>query len=598
MKKKLTFTLCILLVCGIFAGCQAGVKKVYGLESLTDENVVAVSANSESNINTASSEKSAAHKTTVQTSEKDAAANDESKADTKTNTDSSKTDKPETNDAKSTKTENTSSQTTKSEKTNTNSDKTTTESTTDNSKNTAVEDKTQNTVSEYPMEQCVLNFEINGENLFMPLEGDNRYFDAVTLNSEKEVSFLLKNDIGATVKINGEAIEMGKETKISIDKIAYNKNIEVTVEAKNNSKTMYIRTLSSKIPAFDFTAGDYSKGEYYLSVQGDASVILKTDEKGNILYYNTCESGRICDFKKHTADDKIYYSYHKEDVSWGGIADNSYFPGERIVMDEDYNIIDNVYLGEGKFVSEGDPINAGCFDIISEGEYIISGSYNKKVYDIEESLMPNSKGVNVVGNTIQIVKKGKVTFEFNSTEDKGLYGLCANADYSSAAVQDYIHISSVQRISDGVIICCENANCVIKINDKGETDWILGGNGDTLSLKDDEKPVSTASAYEDEKGNIIVFDKGNGEKASAVIKYTVDEKKNTAVAEKFETEISAGEYSGTVPVKENIYSVRFGEKQEGQTGEDAWLVNFGQNKVLTGLSVSDKNYISEFYMYE
>ena len=91
---------------------------------------------------------------------------------------------------------------------------------------------------------------------------------------------------------------------------------------------------------------------------------------------------------------------------------------------------------------------------------------------------------------------------------------------------------------------------------------------------------------------------GTAEKTSAVIKYTVDEKKNTAVAEKFETEISAGEYSGTVPVKENIYSVRFGEKQEGQTGEDAWLVNFGQNKVLTGLSVSDKNYISEFYMYK
>ena len=597
MKKKLTFTLCILLVCGIFAGCQAGVKKVYGLESLTDENVVAVSANSESNINTASSEKSAAHKTNVKTSEKDTTADSESKADTKT--DSSKTDKAtsDTDSAKSTKTENTTSQTTKNEKTDTNSDKTTTENTADNSKNDA-QDKTQNTALEYPMEQCVLNFEINGENLFMPLEGDKQYFDAVTLNSEKEVTFLLKNDIGATVKINGEAIEMGKETKISIDKIAYNKNIEVTVEAKNNSKTMYIRTLSSKIPAFDFTAGDYSKGEYYLSIQGDANVILKTDEKGSILYYNTCESGRICDFKKHTAGDKIYYSYHKEDASWGGIAAGGYFPGERIVMDEDYNIIDNVYLGDGAFVSDGDPINAGCFDVISAGEYIISGSYNKKVYDIEESLMPNSKGVNVVGNTIQIVKDGKVTFEFNSTKDKGLYGLCANADYSSLAVQDYLHISSVQKVSDGVIICCENANCVIKLNDKGETVWILGGSGDSLSLKDGEKPASATSAYEDEKGNIIVFDKGSAKKTSAVIKYTVDEKANTATAEKLETDILAGEYAGAIPVNESIYSLCFGEKQEGKTGEDAWLLNFGQNKVLTGLSLAEQNYISEFYFYE
>ena len=79
------------------------------------------------------------------------------------------------------------------------------------------------------------------------------------------------------------------------------------------------------------------------------------------------------DFKKHVVDGKTYYSYHDQTGTYDGYGLDGFAPGERVILDENFNEIKRITFEPSDVVDISTKISASviCFyDII----YPCSGS--------------------------------------------------------------------------------------------------------------------------------------------------------------------------------------------------------------------------------
>lgn len=454
-----------------------------------------------------------------------------------------------------------------------------------------------------------IELEVNGETLTIPLNNETTHFDAITLNSEFDNKFVLKNPSQFnSVTINGETLNEGDTVRIKLDKISYKQDIKIEYNIANQSGVRYIRTLNSKIPALTTSGKSPYKGDYYLSFTGNR-LIIKIDQMGNIVYYrcvwsayghNFEEPPGYWDFKKHTIGDKIYYSFHERDVNYIKLQTNGYSPGAQVIMDEQYNIIDRIYLTGNGIIAQDEPTEGHDFYMIDRNHYILS-NYVLRIVSPEKfpnNIECNPLGSKVLSSYLQEVVDGKVVFEWWSVDHKELFALsdtenfpASNFDYMNRENHkpDYIHFNSITvDPKDGNWICSfRYISTIIKINSKtGDIIWKLSGKGDEFGLTEQQKTHGQHYARLASDGSITAFDNHNGTpNMTRIVKYRINEQNKKLIEFK--------EYSD-VP----YYTFACGSAMLIDPIQDVFVIGWGLSESNEQRIVSEINFTTKEKYFE
>lgn len=401
-----------------------------------------------------------------------------------------------------------------------------------------------------------LKFDVNGEELIIPVNSESKYFDVTTLNTEFGTTFYLSNSADFNyVKVNGSSIKGGETLSVKVDKIAYNEHISIEYSFGNSVKTVYIRTLNSMIPSLTTAGKSPYGGDYYLSFVYNP-MILKINGDGDIVYYRCVKispeslSARLdppgyWDFKKHNINGQIYYSFHERNETFNKLEMSGYSPGLQVIMDEQYKIIDRVYLSSSSMVRKGDPTEGHDFYMIDRNHYIVSNYVLRIVSPnkFPEGVACNPNGSKVISSYLQEIQNGKVVFEWWSVDHKELFALsdtdafqASNFDYLNTVNQtpDYVHFNSIDiDPTDGNLICSfRHISTIAKIDRRtGNILWKLSGKGDDFGLSEEQKTHGQHYARLTTDGWITVFDNHNcpaGGK-TRIVKYKIDERNKRLV---------------------------------------------------------------------
>ncbi len=468
-----------------------------------------------------------------------------------------------------------------------------------------------------PLNQQVLHFTVNGSSLDLPLSEDGASFDLQTLNTEYPVAFTLVTNESLTVQVGGKAVTPGQETQVSIDSISADETIPVTVSAGSDTRTVYVRTLNSNIPALAVAGESPNEGDYYLSFV-TRPLILKLDENGEILYYNcgaveepaktpaedaektdTTEEKILpsgtgdWDFKKHTLENgDIRYSYLEQNPLFNKLQTPGYAAGERVILDEKYNEIDRIQMKDDK--EKNVPAGGNDFIMIGDGHYILANYELKLVDNVPASLNPDPQGSKVIAAHLQEIEDGKVVFDWYSTDYPEFYAL-SKAPYNDYANEDsqqpdYMHFSSMalDPEDDNLVCSFRNIDSIVKIDRKtGGVVWILSGKGDQFSLEDAQKTSGQSYVRFTKDGLLTIFDNGVADEKTRIVRLKLDEAaKTVSDYEEFAVPGHYSEYYGSADnLKDDVFCIGWGYFES--EGAALTEIDFATNKKLFELTLPD-----------
>ena len=137
---------------------------------------------------------------------------------------------------------------------------------------------------------------------------------------------------------------------------------------------------------------------------------------------------------------------------------------------------------------------------------------------------------------IEEIKDGKILWEFDSGNYPKFYSCSSKEELDySIPYQDYIHINSIAiDESDGNILCSfRNIDAILKISRKdGKLIWTLGGQADEFGLTKKQKFSKQHSIIYTGNNTIMLYDNGNANQRSRVVKIKLDEKNKKIVSYK------------------------------------------------------------------
>lgn len=308
-------------------------------------------------------------------------------------------------------------------------------------------------------------------------------------------------------------------------------------EYKNEEIT---NVIADGLVDFEVTGETELTGNFYLSFVQSRNLIM-LDGKGNIVWSKHEEQPTkdsktgLWDFKKHAINGEVYYSYHDETGAYDNYGLEGYAPGERVVLDENFNEIKRITFEQSDITDKGDALDGHDFLMIDINHYILSGYIKDIVYNIPGY----PQGASVVYSYLQQVEDGKVVWEWKSIDYPELYELTVT-DASNTAndfankdtdVPDYVHFNSMRIDEEGNLICSfrhlNSILCLDRNTCENQILWKLSGNGDEFGLSDNEKTSSQHYATID--GNYITtFDNGNKNGITRICSYLIDTDNKTA----------------------------------------------------------------------
>ncbi|MBK5244879.1 MAG: aryl-sulfate sulfotransferase [Eubacteriaceae bacterium] len=429
------------------------------------------------------------------------------------------------------------------------------------------------------MSDKTLNLEINGFNVELPLAEDGGVYDAVSLSAGTPNTIKLKNEVGATVKIDEKGIGGGNTIELKLDELSMGKLIKIEVGNEKDKRIIYLRTLSSQLPQMTTTGESPYEGNYYATLNSAGAVLYELNSKGDVIFYiaKTPEEAKgetYWDFKKHVLEDeKIRYSYQRSYPGGEATAFSDNSIGERVILDENYREIKTITLLESKNAKAGDPVDGHDFILISDDHYIVSANQLKFVENIPAALGPNPMGAKVVRTLLQEVNADKVVFEFTSDAYPELYGLStANNDYNNTTNQspNYANFNSmtIDPVDNNLICSFENLNTIMKINrETGAILWKLSGAGDEFGLTENQKTSKQNYVRLTDDGYLTIFDDANSSGQTRILKLKLDEV-NKKVLEYKEYKIPghttiAGGSTQKVGDGREVYTVGWGSNTDG-----------------------------------
>ena len=434
-----------------------------------------------------------------------------------------------------------------------------------------------------------LNLSVNGQSIVIPLDKDQEIYDLPSLSTEETNIFILENDLGASIKVAGVTLQTNKKAKVDIEKIAPNYQLTVTIEAGKDNRTIFFRTKSSLLPELMPMGESAIEGEYTIT-QEDSAVIYKLDSKGNITWYlakteEQTNGSTYQNFQKHiTQEGKIFYSYHIVDPEVNTFGVEDYFPGKRVVLNDEMETIPNEAGGVTCLDPEvdwdkdvpGDPIDGKDFILLDENHYItqslelVSG----------EILGAEYKNQFILGAVIQEIKDNEVIFEWRSVEHPEMY----ETAIQSTSVMDYYHPNGmvIDPADENVLVSFKNANAVIKLNrETGEMIWELSGAGDDFAL---EKPFTDLRGISvDELDNLVVQD------GTRMVTLTIS---GTTIEKQEEISVPQAGSIQNLPVEKG-YIVGGGSDTSG--GILSWVDQGTQERIFAVYAQQDLNLSTAFF---
>ena len=283
-------------------------------------------------------------------------------------------------------------------------------------------------------------------------------------------------------------------------------------------------------------------GNFYLSFAFSRNLIM-LDGKGNIVWSkheeqpNEGANTGWWDFKKHVVNGKTYYSYHDQTGAYDTYGLTGYAPGERVILDENFNEVKRITFEASDVTAKGAPLDGHDFLMLDLDHYILSGYLHDTVYNIPGY----EQGSKVVYSYLQEVDHGKVVWEWKSIDYPELYTLSVTDAVDSANdfaneksdVPDYVHFNAMRLDADGRLICSlRHLNSIVCLDRTRKSDqilWKLSGGGDEFGLAESQKTSCQHYVTLDD-GWISVFDNNNLRKASRVSSYAVDADRRQVVA--------------------------------------------------------------------
>ena len=246
-------------------------------------------------------------------------------------------------------------------------------------------------------------------------------------------------------------------------------------------------TSAEDLPRFTVEGETDLPGNIFISFVYTKNIIM-LDGKGNVVWSkhedlkDGVEAG-YWDFKKHTIDGKVYYSYHDQDTQYDKFGLPGYAPGQRVIMDSEFNEIKRISFEQSDIVDKGHPLDGHDFLLIDLDHYIMSGYIKDRVYNIPG--YPD--GSNVIYSYLQEVDHGNVVWDWRSVDYPELYSLTVTDatatanDFANEQVDapDYVHFNAMRLNDNGDLVCSfrhlNTILCLDRTKDTDQIKWRLSG---------------------------------------------------------------------------------------------------------------------------
>ena len=458
-----------------------------------------------------------------------------------------------------------------------------------------------------PIAVGTYDFLIDGELLSVRKDfADGAVFDTVTLTVERLNSFVWTNAReGVSITVDGIALENNR-CDFALTEISETEKIRVQIEEGGVTRGFTINTLNSHLPPITAEGVSQTPGDFFLGFINTRSIV-KTDNTGGILYYRNEDSPEtkygLWDFKAHQLDGKTFYSYHSTDSDPVGVVYTGHNPGERVIMDENYDVISRIRAIATERNGGDTSLDGHEFLLLGEEHYIVVSYLQLEADNIPdvniytgEPIEHAEKAV-LIAAYLQEIDHGEVVFDWLSTEHPELYSMTTAADFTNTdpgTCVDYVHLNAVVVDDDGnLVLSCRHLDAMIKIDRNGGTGeliWILSGVGDQFGLTDDQK-TSGQHYLRYYGGNCFsVFDNDVKTEPTKLFFYRLNEEQTSlAAAGGFRSWIVPGttEFEPGLPCPPHDTTACGSFQMLGDYGVAGWGWNISGNELVTEFRLDD-----------
>lgn len=275
-------------------------------------------------------------------------------------------------------------------------------------------------------------------------------------------------------------------------------------------------------------------GNFFLSFVYSRNLIM-LDGKGNIVWSKHEEQPEkdantgFWDFKKHDVDGTTYYSYHDQNYKFDNYDLLGYAPGERVILDEDFNEVKRITMEASDVTEKGQGADGHDFLMIDPDHYILSCYVKENVKNVPD--YPD--GSNVIYSYLQEVENGEVVWDWKSIDYPELYDLIETEatptanDFENEQVDapDIVHFNAMRLDDDGNLICSfrhlDTILCLDRTKQEDQIKWKLSGKGDEFGLTEQQK--TSGQHYVTVDGNqFMVFDNNNRDQQTEIRSFALD----------------------------------------------------------------------------
>lgn len=369
---------------------------------------------------------------------------------------------------------------------------------------------------------------INGRELDLSTAGE---LDLELLSVENGITVTVEKEDDETVTVNGETVD--DSVSLDITAITREETIGIEITDGDDTASYTVNVMPSTFLDYTTEGESLTSGDYYLSTYDESTnYIFKLDSSGNLIFYKNVGSDNALDFRKwYNGDGEVRYTYLQYlENSFAGISGIN--PGCVVVMDEDYNVIDELYYQ----TSDGEEamVDPHGFIYIDDGHYILTSYDDIVVEDIPEELGATDNSAYLAVLYIEEIEDGEVIWEFCSMDYERFLYATTDVTWSAStdSCYDYMHFNSMYIDNDdNLLVSCRNINAIIKISrETGELVWILGGGSeDDFGLTEDQVFSKQHSIIVTSDGSYMIFNNANDEvsggeaESSSIIRLKVDE---------------------------------------------------------------------------
>lgn len=371
----------------------------------------------------------------------------------------------------------------------------------------------------------VVSITINSQEIKLNKESKSKVINLQTFNNENDTIIRKLSGYGS-IYINGQKLKNNEELNLGKIEISRDSKISIDIKYINGEEFNFIvNTLPEAFPGYEVQGESDYEGDYYTSTYSfkydGAHYIFKLDKSGNIKYYKKTKMVSFDFRKERNSQGQVRYMY-LEATKNNFEGATSLLPCDLVILDENYNEIKRInYLcQDGSTIS----LENHTYIYFDDDHYILT-TYENRKKEI------NGRTMYVSDCLIEEVKDGKILWEFDSGEYPELYNYSTKENLNYLLpYQDYIHINSICiDEKDGNILCSfRNIDSVLKISrEDGKLIWTLGGMADEFKLTEEQKFSKQHSIIHIGNDTILLYDNGNTNKRSRILKMKLDEENKT-----------------------------------------------------------------------